>query len=239
MRYDYNEKTLAARAETERLKPDQTLDINELFFTKILKYLNGKIGEQSVLDIGTGNGYVLSEIAQRASNLHCSLYGVDNSEEMVSIAQKNLGAKAQILQADANHLPFNEGSFNLVTAKNVTRINPKEIYRVLKPGGVFVFREYGPGKGLCEIASLFPGRIIRQRDPLFYANSLSEAGLYILSLESYIITRDYGSPKNLITIVKSFPFIENFSQADEETIIAKCHTGVVISDPFILVCRKE
>ena len=236
MRYDYDKETLLARAETEQIKPNQTIDINELFFTEVFNYLeNG----QSILDIGTGNGFVLSEIYRRKPDLKLSLCGIDNSEEMVSIAQKNLNAKAQILRSDANRLPFNERNFDLVTAKNVTRINAEEIYRVLKPGGVFVFREYGLGKGLCEITSLFPGRIIRQRNPLFYVNSLSEAGLSVLSLKSYTITRDYGSVKNLITIVKSFPFIESFSQADAQKIIEKCHDGIVTSDPFILVCRKE
>ncbi len=233
---DYNETTLAARAELEQIKPNQNLDINELFFAKIFNYLKN---EQNVLDIGTGNGFVLNEIVQHKPNLHLILYGVDNSEEMVSIAQKNLDGKAHFLLADANRLPFNGRSFDLVTAKNVTRINAGEIYRVLKPGGIFVFREYGRGKGLCEIASLFTGRIIRQRDPFFYINSLSEAGLSILSFEDYTITRQYGSAEDLVTIVKSFPFIKDFSQTDERKIIEKCHDGIVTSDPFILVCRKE
>ena len=232
MRYDYNEATLTARAKLEQIKPDQNIDINELFFASISNYLRDG---QYVLDIGTGNGFVLSEIAQRNSNLHLTLYGVDNSEEMISLAQKKLGNKAIL----ASHLPFTDRSFDLLTAKNVTRIHAGEIYRVLKPGGIFVFREYGRGKGLCEIISLFPNRIIRQRDPSFYVDSLNKAGLYTLSLNCYTVTRKYESIENLITIVKSFPFIENFSQEDEQKIIENFHDPVVTSDPFILVCRKE
>lgn len=236
MRYDYNEATLTARAKLEQIKPDQNIDINELFFASISNYLRDG---QYVLDIGTGNGFVLSEIAQRNSNLHLTLYGVDNSEEMISLAQKKLGNKAILSRGDASHLPFTDRSFDLLTAKNVTRIHAGEIYRVLKPGGIFVFREYGRGKGLCEIISLFPNRIIRQRDPSFYVDSLNKAGLYTLSLNCYTVARKYESIENLITIVKSFPFIENFSQEDEQKIIENFHDPVVTSDPFILVCRKE
>ena len=70
MRYDYNEATLTARAKLEQIKPDQNIDINELFFASISNYLRDG---QYVLDIGTGNGFVLSEIAQRNSNLHLTL----------------------------------------------------------------------------------------------------------------------------------------------------------------------
>ena len=236
MHYDYNKATLAARVKLERIKPNQNIDINELFFASISNYL--KYG-QHILDIGTGNGSVLSEIVRRNPNLHLTLHGVDNSKEMVSLAQKKLGGKAIILKADASHLPFADRSFDLLTAKNVTRIHAGEIYRVLKPGGIFVFREYGRGKGLCEITSLFPNRIIRQRDSSFYVDILSKAGLHILSLNCYTITRKYESIENLITIVKSFPFIENFSQEDEQKIIKNFHDPVVTSDPFILACRKE
>ena len=236
MHYDYNKATLAARVKLERIKPNQNIDINELFFASISNYL--KYG-QHILDIGTGNGFVLSEIVRRNPNLHLTLHGVDNSKEMVSLAQKKLGGKAIILKADASHLPFADRSFDLLTAKNVTRIHAGEIYRVLKPGGIFVFREYGRGKGLCEITSLFPNRIIRQRDSSFYVDILSKAGLHILSLNCYTITRKYESIENLITIVKSFPFIENFSQEDKQKIIKNFHDPVVTSDPFILACRKE
>ena len=236
MCYDYDIQTIEARTKLETIHPIQNIDINELYFETVFKYIkNG----QSILDIGTGNGYILKTIVQKSTNQELELYGVDNSEEMVSLARNNLSEQAIIIKADANHLPFSDRRFDLITAKNVTRINAKEIYRVLKPGGFFVFREYGTNKGLCEIASLFPGRIIRQRDPSFYANNLEKAGLTIVSLDSYRVVRKYTSIEELIVIINSFPFIENFSQADEQTIIKKIHDPVVTSDPFILVCRKE
>ena len=233
---EYNDSTLEARAALTQINPVQDLDINDLFFNLIITYLeNG----QSILDIGTGNGFVLREICDRSPYQDIDLYGIDGADKMVQLAKNNLGDEAKIVKASADELPFKNNSFDLVVAKNVTRINPVEIYRILKHGGTFVFREYGQGKGLCEIATLFPGRIIRQRNPFFYIDGLYKAGLSIISFNLYTITRKYGSIEDIITIVKSFPFIENFSPEDERKIINLYHDTKVTSDPFILVCRKE
>lgn len=236
MRCDYDETTLAARTKTESITPRQNVDINDIFFKTISQYLKDA---DSLLDIGTGNGFVLSEIVRRNPQLKLKLCGVDNSAEMVMLAKKNLMDLANIEIADAGYLPFGQKSFDVVTAKNVTRINAEEAYRVLKPGGIFVFREYGPGKGLCEIASLFPGRIIRQREPQFYIDNFIKAGFSVVNFKTYEAIRHYDSPKDLVTIAKSFPFIENFSESDAKLIIRTCHNANVTSDPFILICRKE
>lgn len=236
MRCDYDETTLAARTKTEGITPRQNVDINDIFFKTISQYLKDA---DSLLDIGTGNGFVLSEIVRRNPQLKLKLCGVDNSAEMVMLAKKNLMDLANIEIADADYLPFGQKSFDVVTAKNVTRINAEEAYRVLKPGGIFVFREYGPGKGLCEIASLFPGRIIRQREPQFYIDNFVKAGFSVVNFKTYEVIRHYDSPKDLVTIAKSFPFIENFSESDAKLIIRTCHNANVTSDPFILICRKE
>lgn len=232
---DYDAKTLAARSEVTDFKPKQDFDANEKFFEIIKEHLKEAM---VVLDIGTGNGYVLSEIIKR-NPIPLRLYGVDNSTRMIELAKRNLAEKATIIESSADCLPFEDGSFDLITAKNVTRINMGEVYRVLKKGGVFVFREYGRGKGLCEITKLFPGRIIRQREPQFYIDSACDAGLTMISFVHYMIVRRYRSPEELITIVQSFPFIENFGESDAELIIEKCRDAVVTSDPFIMVCRKE
>ena len=236
MRHEYDKTTIAARLQTENIAPNQDIDMNEIYFGTVSKYLDGA---SNLLDVGTGNGFVLSEIIKRNAGLNTRLYGIDSSESMVSLARKNLAGKADIFLADASKLPFDDGSFDIVVAKNVTRINAEEISRVLRVGGVFIFREYGRGKGLCEIASLFPGRIIRQRDPQFYVSNLTSAGLTIEKLESFRVKRSYNSVEELITIVKSYPFIDGLSDSDVKLIREHCRDAVVTSDPFLLVCRKE
>ena len=236
MCFNYDDSVIATRERVTCFKPIQDLDINERFFHEIAWYL---YKGYRILDIGTGNGYVLKELIRRNHDLALEFYGVDNSAEMVKAASEELGDLADIVRGSAERLPFRDETFEVVTAKNVTRINMREVYRVLKHGGVFVFREYGTGKGLCEVTKLFPGRVIRQREPEYYKRMAEDAGLSVIRLNSYLFTRKYDSAEDIVTIVRSFPLIQDFGEADEQLIIESCRDAAVSSDPFIMVCKKE
>ena len=236
MCFNYDDSVIATRERVTCFKPIQDLDINERFFHEIAWYL---YKGYRILDIGTGNGYVLKELIRRNHDLALEFYGVDNSAEMVKAASEELGDLADIVRGSAERLPFRDVTFEVVTAKNVTRINMREVYRVLKHGGVFVFREYGTGKGLCEVTKLFPGRVIRQREPEYYKRMAEDAGLSVIRLNSYLFTRKYDSAEDIVTIVRSFPLIQDFGEADEQLIIESCRDATVSSDPFIMVCKKE
>jgi len=231
----YNDKIISIRDDVMKFKVEQSIDINDLFLSHISQYL---VNGCSLLDIGTGNGFVLSQILQKIDK-QVQLFGVDNSKEMVSLAKRNLGKNAKIVEANIDNLPFGDCNFDVVTAKNVTRIDALEIFRVLKNDGVFIFREYGYGKGLIEIAELFSGRIIRQRKPEYYVENLYKANFQVVKLNQFEISRRYNSARELVSIIKSFPFIEGFSESDEAVILKRFGKNAIItSDPFILVANK-
>ena len=232
----YNEKVVNIRNTSITAPVKQTCDINSLFVRKIISFM--KEGSK-ILDIGTGNGFVLKQI-QENSDIKSTLKGVDNSREMVITARENLGGSTVILEGDNNNLPFADNSFDIVTAKNVTRYNSDELYRVLKNGGYFVFREYGPSKGMVEIANLFKDRLIRSRQIEYYSTKLEKSGFEIVSLEQYEVHRQYQSVQEIINITKSFPFIECYSEKDEEIIRENLNGNCnITSDPFILVAKKH
>lgn len=232
----YDKRVISIRDDVAKFEVEQNIDINALFLPCITQYL---VDGCSLLDIGTGNGFVLSQILQKTDR-QVQLFGVDNSKEMVSIARKHLMNNADIVKADIGNLPFNDCSFDIVTAKNVTRINAFEIFRILKDDGVFIFREYGYGKGMIEIAQLFDGRIIRQQEPGYYVEKLSRAGFQIIKLDQFEIARKYHSAQELVHIVKSFSFIEDFSELDEKMILEKfSKKATITSDPFILIATKS
>lgn len=193
-----------------------------------------------ILDIGTGNGFVLEQLA-KVLGKDFQFYGMDNSEEMLKIARIKLkGLPIELFFGDNFGIPFKEDYFDSVTAKNVTNFSATEVYRVLKSRGIFFFKEYGKGKGLEELAEIFKGRLIRSREPNFYIGELFGAGFRDIELKEDHIPRDY-TQNELLKIVKMFPFIEGFVAEDEQKIIAMFQnrgTITINSDPLIITAVK-
>jgi demethylmenaquinone methyltransferase/2-methoxy-6-polyprenyl-1,4-benzoquinol methylase len=100
------------------------------------------------LDLCTGTGDLLPGLAKR----YHAVTGSDFCEPMLAIARermRKLQRPVTLIEADALALPFESGSFDLVTVaygvrnfENLER-GLKEIHRVLAPGGSVVILEFG------------------------------------------------------------------------------------------------
>jgi len=55
--------------------------------TKIASYIAEKMGNGTILDLGSGTGYLSIEIAKRSPGLQ--VYGIDLSRQMVKIARRH------------------------------------------------------------------------------------------------------------------------------------------------------
>jgi glycosyltransferase involved in cell wall biosynthesis/ubiquinone/menaquinone biosynthesis C-methylase UbiE len=103
----------------------------------LLDYLDLRDGE-TVLDCGCGMG-VYMMMMSRLRNL--KLYGVDGDVARLEWADRE-GIAAQLSSVDIHHLPFADNSFDKVLMSEVLehlvddRGSLREVYRVLKPGGV-------------------------------------------------------------------------------------------------------
>lgn len=95
------------------------------------------------LDMGTGNGQLAMYLARAGFDVT----GVDISEEMVSQATKNAAIcnlKIDFKTGDAEHLDFEDNSFDVITARNLLWTLPdpdtalSEWRRVLKPKGKLI-----------------------------------------------------------------------------------------------------
>jgi SAM-dependent methyltransferase len=90
-----------------------------------------------LLDVGCGTGHQLL----RWREYGYEVAGVDGSDEMLAHARDN-NPGADLREADARELPFDDRSFDRVTSIEVLRYLPdparsiKEMARVLKPGGL-------------------------------------------------------------------------------------------------------
>lgn len=97
----------------------------------------------NILDVGCGTGIFFKHVANRAK----ILIGIDSSKKLLFEAMKNTPKKHNIhlVQADADHLPFNEGLFNAIFAFTVLQNMPKpvetlnELNRVAKTGAKVIF----------------------------------------------------------------------------------------------------
>lgn len=193
-----------------------------------------------ILDLGTGNGFVLEQLVKRSGKTF-DLYGLDNSTEMLRLAQERTrGLLITFVLGDNLKIPFQDGYFDSVTAKNVTNLSAGEVYRVLKEDGTFFFREYGRWKGLEEVARLFERDLIRSRDPKFYLRTLSKAGFREIRLQEYHLPRTY-SEAEIFTIIKMFPFIKKFDEDKEQEVKALFRDNdkiTVTSDPIIITAVR-
>lgn len=103
-----------------------------------------KKGVTKLLEIGSGTGVFTSSFCRAGFDV----YGIDISLDLLKKAkEKDLSFKNMNLSAaDAEKLPYRDGSFDAVTGVCVLHhlnIDPvlKEIKRVLKNGGVIIFSE--------------------------------------------------------------------------------------------------
>lgn len=78
----------------------------------VQKALQARPGE-SLLDVGCGTGYFTRRFA---SCLDGPVHGVDITSEWVDYAKGHSDAKISYHVADACNLPYNDGSFDLVTS---------------------------------------------------------------------------------------------------------------------------
>jgi SAM-dependent methyltransferase len=103
-----------------------------------------------VLDVGCGNGYVLSRYARQGAEVT----GVDLTGTAVDLSRKRFALEnlpGTFLETDGETLPFPDNSFDIVCSMGVLHhtANPApmvhEMHRVLKPGGrciVMLYHRY-------------------------------------------------------------------------------------------------
>jgi demethylmenaquinone methyltransferase/2-methoxy-6-polyprenyl-1,4-benzoquinol methylase len=105
-----------------------------------------------VLDVATGTGLVAAELLRRGFRVT----GLDQSPEMLSVAQRRFGESVELVEASAEALPFSDGSFDHLTFTYLLRYvdDPgatlAELARVVRPGGVVASLEFGVPKGAAR-----------------------------------------------------------------------------------------
>jgi SAM-dependent methyltransferase len=135
----------------------------------------------AALDVQTGGGEVLSRIPQRPPVLAATESWPPN----VELARRNLQplGVSVVKAADAAHLPFRTGAFDLVVSRHPIVTLWGEIARVLKPGGIYLSQQVGAGsvRELID-AMMGPQPVNQERSPQHAAAAAQAAGLVVVDL---------------------------------------------------------
>ena len=106
----------------------------------------------TVLDVACGTGAVVRELVRQTG---CSVVGVDQSPEMLAEARRRVGesTRVRLVEATAEQLPFEDASFDGLTAAYLLRYlddlpaGLRELARVLRPGATAALLDFGVPPG--------------------------------------------------------------------------------------------
>src|SRR5438094_4566633 len=108
--------------------------------------------DETVLDVACGTGAVALELVRQTG---CSVVGVDQSPEMLAQARERIDGgliktgRIRLVEASARELPFEDASFDGLTAAYLLRYlddlpaGLRELARVLRPGATAALLEFG------------------------------------------------------------------------------------------------
>jgi demethylmenaquinone methyltransferase/2-methoxy-6-polyprenyl-1,4-benzoquinol methylase len=117
--------------------------------------------EDTVLDLATGTGAVALELVRQRG---CSVVGVDQSPEMLAEARRRIGPdRIRLVEASAEELPFEDESFDGLTAAYLLRYlsdlpaGLRGLARVLRPGATVSLLDFGvpPGQASRALWNLY------------------------------------------------------------------------------------
>lgn len=206
----YKDSTLSKKSQVEEMfdsiSPRYDLlnhllsaNIDRIWRKKAIQLLSS-YKPKTLLDVATGT----ADFAIAATQLQPEkIVGIDLSEGMLKIGRqkiKKIGLEhlVELQKADSEALPFDDESFDAAIVgfgvRNFENLNKgiEEIYRVLKPGGVFIVLEFSRPRG-----RFFGGLYF------FYFTK-------ILPLLGRIISKDSRAYSYLPESVRSFPDGDDF-----------------------------
>jgi ubiquinone/menaquinone biosynthesis C-methylase UbiE len=208
------------------------------FGLKLLDYVNYKPGI-SVLDIGSGTGFPLTELAMRLGE-SSTVYGIDPWKKAIERANKKIdhyGIKnIKLIEGFAESIPLENGSIDLITSNNgINNVADadkvlSECSRLIRKGGQFV-QTMNTDKSMFEFYTEFE-------------NILSELDMYReVDLMRQHIEQKRTPLDILISMIRKHGFIItdleqcqfNYKFSDGSTMLNHYFIRLAFMDPWIKI----
>lgn len=165
--------------------------------------------EAKVLDICCGTGDMTRALLRfRAKNAE-PVVAADFSQAMLERARKKLaGHAAEVVEADALHLPFHDGALDLITTafgfRNLANYEAglAEFFRVLAPGGEVGILDFSTPTGMMgKLYALYARRVL----PAIGARISGDRGAYGYLPES---VERFPAPDAMLGMMRGAGFAE-------------------------------
>jgi ubiquinone/menaquinone biosynthesis C-methylase UbiE len=148
-------------------------------------------GDERAIDVGTGAGALAIALAPFVREV----VGVDRVAELLEFARERAPTNVTFVEADAEHLPFDDFSFDLAGTLRTLHHVPRpellvaELVRVTRPGGrILVIDQIAP---VDPLAALELDRFERARDPA-HTRLLPEIDLrQLFEANGLVLVRDH------------------------------------------------
>lgn len=190
---------------------------------------------ESMLDMETGGGEFLSELPQRPV-FTCA---TENYPPNISIAKARLGylgIKVYQSEEDGKHLPFYDHKFDLIINRHGS-YDCSELFRVLRPGGVFITQQVGPENEIQLNEFLAPQISPTYSGPEFSFDHLlrefQQVGFEVVRAESGGMPSEYYDISAVVYYLKAIPWqIPGFVCEENMPMMRKLHDKITAEGKF-------
>ena len=217
-------------SDYDRLNHILSLNVDSLWRKKAVREVADLKVPIKVLDVACGTGDFTIEIAKKVAE-GSEVLGIDISEGMMEIGRDKIrktGVSAEMSVADCEALPYEDNTFDRITAGFGVRnfehleLGLAEMCRVLKPDGKLVILEL----------SVPSNPIVRFFYFLYFKKLLPAIG--------GLISGDRGAYEYLCVSVLRFPTPDRFIPMLESAGFAKVeHSALTFGICRMYVCRKS
>lgn len=189
---------------------------------------------ERALDIDTGGGEVIGE----APVLPPTMVVTESWPPNAQRARATLGPRGVHVVETRDHLPlpFEDESFDLVTARHPVRPDWPDIHRVLQPGGHYFAQHVGPASAF-ELIESFLGPLPQQRagrDPGQEVAEAERAGLKVDQLQTARCRMEFHDVGAVVWILrKCIWWVPDFTIDRYEDTLRELDAHMRKGQPFV------